>query len=68
MFNGFNDFVLDEFIVFYLWENFNIFYLRGIEDCSYDVFDIKEEERNFLRGGIFWWFVYYDEKFDVERD
>lgn len=67
-FNGSNDPALDEFTASHLRENFNILYLRGTEDCSYDVFDIKEEERNFLRGGTLRWFVYYDEKFDVERD
>lgn len=67
-FNESNDPAIDEFTASHLRENFNILYLRGTEDCSYDVFDIKEEGKNFLRGGTLRWFVYYDENFDVERD
>lgn len=67
-FNGSNDPAIDEFTASHLRENVNILYLRGTEDCSYDVFDIKEEGRNFLRGGTLRWFVYYDEIFDVKRD
>lgn len=53
-------------------EDLNILYLQCSLESNYDVYDIKDEGANFLRGGTLPWFVYYecDEGgyFDVKRD
>lgn len=71
-FDGLNDPRIDEFTASHLRENLNVLYFNGVQECSYDFFDIKEEGENFLRGGTLRWFVYYecDEGgyFDVKRD
>lgn len=67
-----NDPRIDEFTASHLRENLNVLYFNGVQECSYDFYDIKEEGENFLRGGTLRWFVYYecDEGgyFDVKRD
>lgn len=67
-----NDPRIDEFTASHLRENLNVLYFNGVQECSYDFYDIKEEGENFLRGGTLCWFVYYecDEGgyFDVKRD
>nr|XP_022319815.1 uncharacterized protein LOC111122363 [Crassostrea virginica]XP_022319816.1 uncharacterized protein LOC111122363 [Crassostrea virginica]XP_022319817.1 uncharacterized protein LOC111122363 [Crassostrea virginica] len=71
-FDGCNNPGIDEFTASHLQEDLNILYMKGDEECSFDVCDIKEEGKNFLRGGTLRWFVYYecDEGgyFDVKRD
>lgn len=67
-----NDAGIDDYTAKHLQEDLNILYLQYSQESNYDVYDIKDEGANFLRGGTLPWFVYYecDEGgyFDVKRD
>lgn len=67
-----NDACIDDYTAKHLQEDLNILYLQCSLESNYDVYDIKDEGANFLRGGTLPWFVYYecDEGgyFDVKRD
>lgn len=67
-----NDPGIDDFTASHLQEDLNILYLHDAQMSRYDVYEIKEEGENFLRGGTLRWFVYYENDdagyFDVKRD
>lgn len=67
-----NDPGIDDYTANHLREVFNVLYIQDDGSSSHDVTEIKEEGKNFLRGGTLPWFVYYENceggYFDIRRD
>lgn len=67
-----NDPGIDDYTANHLREVFNVLYIQDDGSSSHDVSEIKEEGKNFLRGGTLPWFVYYENceggYFDIRRD